>query len=118
MLHSLLVFPFEISAIGPCFNSEALLQVIAPLAFKNGPIAVQVLAVPVGLIVLPLAVVAIAIRMYQSSLTSSRVPEPVALKTAAIWPKLYSFSHSVLCSYFPLANILHIILKGCHSARL
>lgn len=66
----------------------AVLDVIFPIAHVPGAVRVQIKAVPVGLVVLPLAFILITVSMPELSLATSLPVDPFALILAAVRPNL------------------------------
>ena len=66
-LHALFVVPFELGTIGPTFDTPAVLCVILPVAAIQRAILVEIVAVAMGFVIQPLALVNVTISMKESS---------------------------------------------------
>ena len=89
-----------------------MLLVLFPFASVLGAIQMAVGAVPMCFIVLPVPIVNVSIRMYQSSFSIRFVVSPVALVERAIGPNLDTLSLTGGRANEPLAKIRRSVLHG------
>jgi hypothetical protein len=93
MLFSVVIIAFEARPIRPFFYSEAMLNILKPLACVGGAIFVQVYSLSVCLIVEPLALIDITISMDKSPATVGLVIRPISFIKGIVLP--YLFSHTM-----------------------
>lgn len=95
-----------------------MLLVIDPLAFVAGSVAVGIVAMTLRLVIFPVAVVNIAIRMYQASLALGLVVSEPALVYCSILPDLAAPTLANVGPSDPLSFVSDIVVNFLFTAEL
>ena len=90
MLLTIQVGAFVAGLTWPYLDAVTVLLVVEPLTLVDRSLIMSVLALTVGLIILPLSFILVAIGVYQSAHPASLALDPLAAVKRAIWPDLRS----------------------------
>lgn len=118
MLTTFNVVTFVDCAVGPRFNTVAVLLIFVPLATILCAVQMAVSSETMGLVMPPIAVVDVAVGVDQPSLAVGLIVGPVALVDGAIWPDLHAFALTDVGASQPLALILGAIIQHHHWASV
>ena len=88
MLPPSLVVPAVLCTIRPALLALPVLLVLKPLALILCPVRMDVLALAVSHVIQPFAFVEVSVSMIEFPVTASTIEPVVALVAAAIWPLL------------------------------
>lgn len=95
MFFTLLVIALVLCVVRPGLDAVTVLSVFLPIADVLGSVSMLIGASSLGFIVIPFALVDIAVGMNQSSLTVRLIIFPVSCVLGAIFPNLDSFALAV-----------------------
>ena len=101
-----LIRAFVLSAVRPLLHALPMLLIVDPVALILGTVRVRVLSVAVSFVILPVAIVDVTVGMDEPAPPIRLIVLPVALIDASVTPYLIPSTMLLPCLPIPLTLIL------------